>query len=446
MKHNEIAQSDLLKVVPQVLEAAKRAGAEAAEASASSAQELSVTVRMGDIETLEYGRSQSLDVTVYFAQRKGSASASDFDSKVIEELVAAASRIAKYTGTDEHAGLADASDMASQLPALDLDHPWQVDTNEAVELAEQCEAAARAVPQIVNSEGASLSTRRSVYCYGNTHGFVSAYPGTRHSLSCIAVARQNGAMQRDGWFDTRRNPQRLQSPEAIGHRAAERAVKRLGARKIKSCKVPVVFVPETAASVLSHFFTAISGTALYQGRSFLQDTLKQKIFPSGLDIIEQPHLQQGLYSAPFDSDGVATRERFIVKDGRVQSYLLNSYSARRLGMKTTGNAGGARNILISSHEQAQKSFEALLKDLHQGLVITELIGMGVNGVTGDYSQGASGFWVAGGTIDYPVEEITIADNLRNMYKNISALASDLDERHNIRCGSMLIDGIAVAGT
>lgn len=446
MKQNKITQTDLLKVVPQALEVARRAGASAAEVSASSAQELSVTVRLGDIDTLENGRTHGLSITVYFDQRKGSASASDFDSKVVEELVAAASRIAKYTEADEYAGLADADDMATKVPALDLDHPWEVDTNSAVDFAKQCEEAARATPLIVNSEGANLSTRRSIYCYGNTHGFISSYQGTRHHLSCTAVAGQNGTMQRDGWFDICRNPQRLQSPEVIGSCAAERATRRLGARKIKSCKVPIIFAPETAVSVLGHFFTAISGTALYQGRSFLQGTLDKQVFPSWFKIIEQPHLPQGLYSAPFDGDGVATRERSIVSDGIVQSYLLNSYSARRLGMKTTGNAGGARNILISNSRRKQKSFDGLLKDMGRGLVITELIGMGVNGVTGDYSQGASGFWVENGLMAYPVEEITIADNLCTMYKNITDLATDIDERHNIRCGSILISEIAVAGT
>jgi len=432
----------LQQVVADILLRAQQNGASSAEVSASSHQNLSVSVRMGDIDVLESGCDQSLCLTVYRDQRTGSASASGFASSDIARLVAEAVAIAKHTSEDSYAGLADAADMASDIPQLNLYHPWPIDTADAIELVSRCEEAARAEPQIVNSEGAQLSTSQNVICYGNTHRFNAAYQSTHHSVSCIVVAGRDGAMQRDFWFDNNRDAAQLQDAEAIGRHAAQRAKQRLGASKVRSCKMPVLFAPETAISLIGHFTSAISGSALYKGTSFLCDSLHQAVFPSFIQLCEQPRLPSGLYSAPFDGEGVATRERSVVADGIVQSYVLNSYAARRLAMKTTANAGGLRNVLLSGK---QKSLAELLKEMDRGLVITELIGMGVNPITGDYSRGASGFWVQNGEIDHAVEEITIASDLRTMYSNIVALGDDLDERHNIRCGSLLISEMAISG-
>lgn len=445
-KHSELITTEtpqrLQEIVADILDQAQQSGATGAEVSASTSQNLSVAVRMGDIDILEHGRDQGLCLTVYLGQRSGSAEASGFDPADINKLVEEAINIAKYTGEDSYAGLADAADMATEIPDLKLYHPSTIDTAAAIELASKCEAAARAEPLIVNSEGAHLSTTRSTYCYGNTHNFNAAYQGTRYSISCSVVAGSNGVMQRDMWFDNHRDAEHLQSIELIGQRAAQRARQRLGASKVRSCKVAVLFAPEAAISLIGHFTSAISGGALYRGTSFLPDSLNTAVFPTFVQISEQPRLPCGLYSAPFDSEGVATRDQVIVADGVVRNYILDSYSARHLAMKTTANAGGLRNVMVSG---GPKSFDELLKEMHQGLVVTELIGMGVNQISGDYSRGVSGFWVENGKIDHPVEEITIADNLRTMYSNIVALGNDIDERHNIRCGSILIDKMAISG-
>ena len=432
----------LKEIVAEILEKAQGCGVSAAEVSASVSQNLSVSVRMGDIDILERGSDQGMDLTVYLGKRSGSSAATGLTHADIAKLVEEAVNIAKYTGEDDYAGLADADDMATEIPDLQLHHPWTIDTASAIELATECEDTARAEPLIVNSEGAQLSTIQGTYCYGNTHGFNAAYRGTRHSILCSVVAGKNGAMQRDMWFDSNRNAETLQSAKTIGRRAAERAVQRLGASKVQSCKIPVLFVPETAASLIGHFTAAISGSALYKGTSFLPDSLNKAIFPAFVQLSEQPRLPCGLYSAPFDGEGVATRDQIIVADGVVQNYILNSYAARRLSMKTTANDGGLRNVILSGE---QKSFDELLKDMDKGLVVTELIGMGVNPVTGDYSRGASGFWVENGKIDHPVEEITIAGNLSAMYSNIVALGNDIDQRYNIRCGSILIGEMAISG-
>lgn len=432
----------LKEIVADILERAQRSGATAAEVSASTSQNLSVAVRMGDIDTLEHGRDQGLCLTVYLGNRTGTAEASGFAPADIAKLVTEAINIAKYTGEDSYAGLADATDMAVEIPDLQLYHPWTIDTADAIELVGECEAIARAEPLIVNSEGAQLSTTQSTYCYGNTHNFNAAYQGTRHSISCSVVAGRNGAMQRDMWFDNRRNAQHLQSIEVIGRLAAQRAIQRLDASKVHSCKVPVLFTPETAISLIGHFTSAISGGALYKGTSFLPDTLNTRVFPEFVQLVEQPRQPGGLYSAPFDDEGVATRDQVIVANGVVKNYILDSYAARRLAMQTTANGGGLRNVTVDGGHQ---SFEGLVKEMNKGLVVTELIGMGVNQITGDYSRGASGFWVENGKIDHPVEEITIADNLRKMYANIVALGNDTDERHNIRCGSILIGEMAISG-
>ena len=432
----------LKEIVAEILEKAQKCGVSAAEVSASVSQNLSVSVRMGDIDILERGSDQGMDLTVYLGKRSGSSAATGLTHADIAKLVEEAVNIAKYTGEDDYSGLADADDMATEIPDLQIHHPWTIDTASAIELTTECEDAARAEPLIVNSEGAQLSTTQGTYCYGNTHGFNAAYQGTQHSISCSVVAGKNGAMQRDMWFDRNRDAKALQPVQTIGRRAAERAVQRLGASKVQSCKVPVLFVPETAASLVGHFTSAINGSALYKGTSFLLDSLGKAIFPVFVQLSEQPCLPRGLYSAPFDGEGVATRDQVIVADGVVQNYILNSYSARRLSMKTTANDGGLRNIILFGK---QKSFEELLNDMDKGLVVTELIGMGVNPVTGDYSRGASGFWVENGKIDHPVEEITIAGNLNAMYSGIVGLGNDIDQRRNTRCGSILIGEMAISG-
>ena len=433
----------LQEIVTDILEQAKRNGATAAEVSASINQNLSVSVRMGDIDILEHGCEQGLCLTVYLGQRTGNTQTSSFAAADIAKFVKEAVNIAKYTGEDAYSGLADATDMATDIPDLQIDHPWAIDTADAIELAKKCEASARTDPLIVNSEGAQISTTRSTYCYGNTHDFNAAFQGTHHSISCSVVAGRNGTMQRDMWFDNHRNAKKLSPVEEIGRRAAQRAIQRLAASKVSSCKVPVLFTAETAISLIRHFISAINGAALYKGTSFLPNSLNTKIFPTFIQLSEQPRLHCGLYSAPFDNEGVATQDQIIVADGIVQNYILDSYSARRLSLQTTANAGGLRNVMVTGGHQ---SFDELLAEMNSGLVVTELIGMGVNQITGDYSRGASGFWVENGKIDHPVEEITIAGNLRTMYANIVALGNDIDQRHNIRCGSLVIGEMAIAGT
>lgn len=429
--------------VREVLAEAARAGASAAEAVVSADSGLSVNVRMGEVETLEYHKDRGVGVTVYFGQRKGSASTTDLGPPALREAVAAACRIARYTAEDPYAGLADAALMATEYPDLDLDHPWGLSAEEAIELARGCEAAARDHdPRITNSEGAGVSTFRGTVVYGNSHGFVGGYTGTRHSLSCSVVGSQDGNMQRDYWYSVARVPGELESAEQVGRIAAERTVQRLGARRLKTCQVPVMFVADVARSVIGHFVGAVRGPALYRKASFLLDHLGKRVFPEFVRIREEPHLPRALGSAPFDSEGVATHARDLVADGVLQGYVLDSYAGRKLGMPSTGNAGGVRNLII---EPGGQDLAGLIKTLGRGLLVTELIGHGINMVTGDYSRGAAGFWVENGEIQYPVEEITIAGNLKDMFLGLRAVGSDVDTRGNVRTGSLLIERLTVAG-
>ena len=433
----------LQQVVEDLLREARQQGADAAEAGVSTQTGLSVTVRLGETETIEHTSDNGLGVTVYFGQRKGSANTTDLRPEAIRESVAAACRIAKYTSEDPAAGLADPALMARNVPDLDLYHPWDLNADEAAQIALRCEEAARGFdPRITNSEGATLYTQRSGFIYGNSHGFVGGYPTTRHSLSCAVIAEQGDEMQRDYWYDSSRMPDELATPEAIGHTAAQRSVARLDGRKLGTRECPVLFRADIAPSLLRSLFGAIRGHAVYRKSTFLLDQIGVQIFPDWVDITENPLIPRASASAPFDNEGVATAYRELVSGGVLRGYLLDSYAARKLGMQSTASAGGVRNARIASSGQ---SFDELLREMDRGVVVTELMGQGTNLVTGDYSRGAAGFWVEGGEIRYPVEEITVAANLRDMFRQLVAVGSDSDIPGSIKTGSWLIERMTVAG-
>lgn len=435
--------AQLEAIVGRALERARRQGADQAEAAASLDGGLEVTVRLGEVETLEYQRDRALGVTVYFGRRKGTASTADFSPAAVDEAVDKACSIARHTAEDPCAGLAEAELMAREIPDLELDHPWPLSPEEAIEIARRCEAAGRDFdPRIRNSEGASVSSHRGLRVYGNSHGFLGAYAGSTHSIGCSLLACDGDQMQRDHWYDAARDPATLAAPEAVGERAAARAVRRLGARRLATRKAPVLFAPEMAKSLLAHLLGAISGRAQYRQSSFLLGAAGEQIFPRFVTLREQPHLPRAMGSAPFDDEGVATAERDWVRDGVLQGYILSSYSARKLGLKSTGNAGGVHNLSLLPGEHDERG---MLAALGTGLWVTELMGQGVNAVTGDYSRGAAGFWVEDGQAAYPVEEITIAGNLRDMYRNILAVGGDVDRRGNLRTGSILIGEMTIAG-
>lgn len=434
---------ELKASVQRVLDEAKQQGATSAEAGITLDIGLSVTVRLGEVETLEFHRDRGVGVTVYFDQRKGSASSSDLSERAIRETVRAACDIARYTHADECSGLADPARLATEIPELDLYHPWGVTAEQGIELARTCEAAAREFdPRISNSEGATLSSHDGMRVYGNSHGFLAGYPSSRHSISASVIAEQDGAMQRDYWYTVSRLADRLEDAAAVGRRAAERTVRRLAGRRLGTRQVPVIYSAELAGGLFRSFVGAIRGGSLYRKSSFLLDHLGKPVFPDWMRIHEQPHIPQALGSAPFDSEGVTTVARDLITAGVLQGYVLDSYSARKLGMETTGNAGGVHNLTV---EPGDKDFAALLKEMGTGLVITELMGQGVNIVTGDYSRGAAGFWVENGEIQYPVEEITVAGNLKDMFRSIVAVGNDVDLRGNIRTGSVLIEKMTIAG-
>lgn len=436
-------QRALEEIVELVLKEARDCGADQAEAAASHDIGLSVTARLGDVENLEYTNDRGVGITIYKDSRKGSASTSDFNPEALREAVAKACSFARYTASDKYAGLANEGSMASDPPDLDLAHPWVLDSEDAIRLAIECEDAARSFDKrISNSEGATVATNTGVRAYGNSHGFIGSYRKTSHSMSCVVVGQTDGDMERDHWYSTARDPGNLDSAQSIGRTAARRTVERLGARKIRTVKAPVVFAPEIARGFIGHAIGAISGGAQYRRSSFLLDAAGEQIFPDFFRIEERPHIPKGLASAPYDAEGVATKDRDIVIDGVLQGYVLSSYSARRLGLETTGNAGGAHNLIIPGNVEG---LAALLKMMGEGLLVCELIGQGVNGVTGDYSRGAVGFWVEHGEIAYPVHEITIAGNLRDLYMRIVAVGRDQDLRGGIRCGSLLVDGMTIAG-
>ena len=440
---NEIA-APLQEVIDQALhDAVNRCGASSAEADASLTQGSSLTVRLGEIETIEHNRDKSLSLTVYFDKKSGSASTSDMSAEAIRNTVDAACSIARFTAEDDCGGLADADQMAQQLPDLDLWHPWNPDTDTARELALECEQVAQgAGSAISNSEGATVSSHEGVGIYANTHGFSGTRYGTRHSLSCSVIASDGQAMERDYWYTVARDRSALQTAAEVGRIAGQRTLDRLGSRKITTCQTPVIYEAQVASSLLTHLISAISGGALYRKSSFLLDHKGKKIFPDHINISEQPYLPKAMGSAAFDNEGVATRQRSIIKDGVLMDYVLNSYSARKLGMQTTGNAGGVHNLII---EHGNSDLPALMKKMGSGLLVTELIGFGINNVTGDYSRGAAGFWVENGEIQYPVSEITVAGNLLDIFQSFVEVGSDLDYRGNIITGSILVEKMTVAG-
>ncbi len=435
--------AELKNTVQQLLDEAKAQGATAAEAGLSVDDGLSVTARLGVVETIEHHCSQGLGVTVYFGQRKGAASTTDLSPASIKETVSAACSIARYTSEDDCAGLPDTDLLATEFPDLDLYHPWALSSEKAIELAIECEDAARSYhAEISNSEGATISTHKGINVLGNSLGFLQAKLGTRHSLVCSVLAQRGDDMQRDYWYSVARNSEKLESARDIGIKAAERTLRRLGGRSLSPRQCRVLFSAEMAGSLLGSFIGAISGGSLYRKSTFLLDALNTQVFPDFVHIHEQPHLIGGLGSAMYDGEGVATRNRDLVRDGILQDYVLSTYSAKKLGLKSTGNAGSVRNLTITSNAG---DFESMLQTLGTGLLVTELMGQGVKMMTGDYSRGAAGFWVENGVIQYPVEEITIAGNLKEMFKNIIAVGNDVDLRGNIRTGSILIEQLSIAG-
>lgn len=427
----------------QILAEAAKQGASSAEVGIGINKGFSVTSRMRETETIEYHQDKMIDVTVFFGKRSGSASLSDIRPEAIESAVAAACNIAKVTDEDPFAGLAERSLLAFDYPSLDLSHPWPITVPEAIEKTLECETKALAFDKrISNSEGVTLTTSDVWNVYGNSHGFIGLYPLTRHEMSCVLIAKQKDEMQRDYYYTLGCDPAFLDSTDLIAKKAAERTISRLGARSLKTCRVPVIFLNEEARGFLGHFVAAISGGNLYRKSSFLLDQLGKKIFPEFINIKEEPHKMKGLGSAPFDDNGVATRGNVFIEKGILKNYSLGVYSARKLGLQTTGNAGGVHNLSITT---GHKELSELIKTMHKGLLVTELMGQGVNLITGDYSRGASGFWVENGEIQYPVQEITIAGNLKELYARIVEVGSDIDTRGNIQTGSILVENMMVAG-
>ena len=433
----------LREITTLTIDLARKSGASASEAAVSRTAGLEVNVRLGEVETIEHTRDNSLSVTVYFGNSKGSASSTDFRVPAVRETVEAACRIARHTAQDEFSGLADPDRMAVDPPDLDLFHPWTITTEEAIALALETETAARDHDErITNSDGASVSRHDGDFVYGNSHGFLEGYSSSRNSLSCVVIAEDSSGMQRDYWYSSARDPAALEAAPQVGRTAARRTIRRLGARKLDTRNAPVLYEADIARGVIGHFVSAVRGANLYRKASFLVDRLGERIMAEHLRIHEQPHLRGALASAAFDGEGVATTPRDLITGGVLQGYVLDSYSARKLGVPTTGNAGGVHNLTVDS---GPKSFEALLAEMGTGLLVTELMGMGINIVTGDYSRGAAGFWVEGGEIAYPVEEITIAGNLADMFLGIREVGADVDARGAVRTGSLLVDRMTIAG-
>ncbi|MBA4142228.1 MAG: metalloprotease PmbA [Nitrosospira sp.] len=436
--------SSLQTIAQDVLNQARKGGATACETDISDGFGQNVTVRKGTVETIEYNRDKGLAVTVYVGQKRGQASTSDFSPTAIRDTVAAALSIAGHTAADECAGLAEADLLAREFPDLDLYFPWDLPVEHAIELAKTCEAAAfEADMRITNSEGANVSLNESQFVYANSFGFMGGYPASRHSISCAVIASHDESMQRDYWYSVARDAADLEQAESIGKKAGSRTAARLGARKVATCEIPVLFEAPIASGLMGHFVSAVSGGSLYRKSSFLLDSIGRQIFPPHIQIRELPHLKKGLASGAFDNEGVATRERKVVENGVVQGYFLSIYSARKLGLRTTANAGGNHNLILDNDDGME--FSALLKKMGRGVLVTELLGQGVNPVTGDYSRGAAGFWIEGGEIRHAVEEITIAGNLKDMLLGISAVGNDGVARGSKKCGSLLIDRMVVAG-
>jgi len=435
--------SRLENLVQSILDEAKLQGASAAEAGLSVDSGLSVTARLGDVETIEHHRDQGLGVTVYFGQRKGSASTTDLSNASIKETVTAACSFARYGSEDPYAGLPEQDWLATEFPDLDLFHPWALAADRAIELAIACEDTARSYStEITNSEGATVTSHQGIRVLGNSLGFLKGSESSRHSISCAVLGRRGDSMQRDYWYSVARNPDLLEAVDSIGRKAAERTIRRLQGRSLSTRQCPVLYSAEVASSLFGSLIGAISGGNLYRKSSFLLNALDTRIFPEFIHIHEQPYMVGALGSAAFDAEGVKTRTRDIVTEGILKDYVLSTYSAKKLGLASTGNAGGVHNLVVDS---GKDDFIGMLKKLDTGLLVTELMGQGVKMVTGDYSRGAAGFWVENGEIQYPVEEITIAGNLKDMFKNLVAVGNDVDYRGNVRTGSVLIERMSVAG-
>ncbi|MBD9676763.1 metalloprotease PmbA [Pseudomonas sp. PDM18] len=446
-EHNPAVSPEVLpelrEQVERIIAEATRQGASACEVAVSVEQGLSTSVRQGEVETVEFNRDQGFGITLYVGQRKGSASTSATGADAIRETVAAALAIAKHASEDDCAGLADPALMARDLPDLDLYHGWSITPDQAIERALACEAAAFATDKrVTKADGTTLNTHQGCRVYGNSHGFVGGYASTRHSLSCVMIAELEGQMQRDYWYDVNRRGELLATPESIGRRAAERAASRLGARPVPTAEVPVLFAPEVAVGLFGHFLGAISGGSLYRKSSFLEGALGQRLFPEWLTLDERPLLHGALGSASFDNDGLATYAKPFVEGGELVSYVLGTYSGRKLGMPSTANSGGVHNLFVSHGDEDQA---ALIRRMGRGLLVTELMGQGVNLVTGDYSRGAGGYWVENGEIQFPVQEVTIAANLRDLFRSIVAIGNDVEYRGNLHTGSVLIEKMMVAG-
>lgn len=435
--------SHLQHTANDILASAKQHGATHAEVAISEDIGLSVNVRLGEVETIEYQHDKGFGVTVYIGHKKGSASTSDTTPEALEATVKAACHIAQYTSQDPYSGLADADRLVKTVRDLDLYHPWDISADEAAAIAKDYEAAALAKDaRITNSEGVSLSTYAGSRVYGNSHGFIGAYLSTRHTISCSLIAESRGAMQRDYSYTTARKKQDLLGVESVANEASARVLSRLDAQKPKSMHVPVLFESRVAGSLIRHYLNAVSGGNLYRQASFLLNAKGQKIFPEFMQIQDLPFLKKGLGSSPFDNEGVEPQERHLVENGVCEGYLLGSYSARKLGLASTGNAGGYHNIIVSHHPQ---SFQDLLATMDRGVVVTELMGQGVNLLTGDYSRGASGFWVENGQIQYALEEMTVAGHLKDMFQRIVAIGSDVEKRGSLQCGSILVEEMSIAG-
>lgn len=449
-RHSDSSQQELdrlAELAEEVIRRARAAGASQAEVAASINSGLSVSVRLGEVETVEHTRDRGFGLTVYFGQRKGSASTADLHPDSIQATLDQACAIARYTEADPAAGLADASRMATAFPDLDLWHPWDIDTTQAIELGIAIEDAGRAHAGISNSDGASVQAGQGVSVYANSHGFVGRERGTSHSLSLALIAGDEDGMQRDYWYDSVRAAGDLMSAKALGDKAAERTLARMGARSLSTRQCPVLFVPELARGLIGHLLGAVSGGSLYRRASFLLDHVGKQVMPTWMNINELPHLRRGLGSGNFDAEGVATADRPLIESGVLARYVLGSYSARKLGLESTGNAGGIHNVVVEpgSVDGSQDDFSGMLRRMGTGLLVTEVMGQGVSTITGDYSRGASGFWVENGQISYPVEGITIAANLRDMFAGIVAVGTDTDRRSHLLAGSILLERMTVAG-
>ncbi|OGT01783.1 MAG: metalloprotease PmbA [Gallionellales bacterium RBG_16_57_15] len=438
----------LRNIARDMLAYARQRGASAAAADVSEGFGQAVTVRQGEVETIEYNRDKGLAITVYIGQQRGNASTSDFSPQAVRDTVDAALSIARYTAQDDCSGLPDADLLARDCPDLDLYHPWNLPVDDAIELAKQCERAALdADKRISNSEGATVNVHEAQFVHANSLGFIGGYPSSRHSLSCAVIAGKDDTMERDYWYSVARDANDLLDVEQVGRIAAQRTVRRLNARQLDTMQVPVLFEAPIASSLLGHFVGAVSGGSLYRKSSFLLDQLDQPVFAPHINIEDIPDICKGLASSPFDDEGVRVQTRRIIENGVLRGYFLGSYSARKLGLRTTGNAGGNHNLVLraSGVQFGELDFAGLLKQMGRGLLVTELLGSGVNAVTGDYSRGAAGFWVEDGEIRYPVQEITIAGNLKDMYRNIVAVGNDMLVQGSRQCGSVLVDGMTVAG-